>query len=590
VIQWIVVGVGVGMSRYVYTVDEKVFDSHERMTHASRQIDGIAGRLNNLSRAVPLSPEDKQQLDLVSEELDEVSATCFLDTAPELPAETAKVGDAAAKFNRLWRASLRAGGDPAQLRDDAALSLAVADLERALDVLRSGVAGLDEANYTRREALQQIRLWAIMVQALAWLLTLFAFGYAFQLYRHMRGEELARFGVESELAAERTALEERVQKRTAALEAEVEERQRAERLNRSRNHMLEMVARNEPIADTFRVVADMVAEIRRNAVCTIHSLDSGKLTLLASSGSNDRLRHNLDLISRDFSEAPESVARLSRNPNVIEDLAAERKPWSELLCANGLVSVWSAPFFASDANVLGILTVYTRLKWQASAEDSETLEMARHMSSLVLERSGLQAKLMEHAYHDSLTGSPNRRSGQDRLAKAIARGARLGGRFCVLWIDLNRFKEINDQYGHTVGDAVLQQASQRLSARLRASDTLARMGGDEFMAILEGTSSREDAERLACEMLEILASPMHVGELELVVSGSIGVSLYPEDGKTVSNLAQHADQAMYAAKFASGGCRSFSPELDREPAERRELEAELSEALKTDSFTVAYQG
>ena len=420
-------------------------------------------------------------------------------------------------------------------------------------------------------------------------LTLFAFGYAAKLYRNLRRQKLARFAIEAELAAVRGALEERVQERTAALEAEVKERQRAESLNRGRNRILEMVTRNEPVADIFKVLADMVAEIRRSAVCTIHSLNSGTLTLVASSGLKDQLSRNLHLIPADLGGAAESVALLSKKPYMIEDLAAEHQPWSELLRANGLVSAWSLPFFTPEAEVLGTLTVYTRLRWMPSSVDTEMLEMASHMASLVLERSRLQAQLIDHAYHDSLTGLPNRRVGHDRLANAINRSARAGAQFAILLIDLNSFKQINDQHGHAIGDGVLQQVSRRLAGRLRSSDTLARMGGDEFMAILEGTSSREEAEGLARELLEILALPTQVGEEELVVMGSIGISLYPEDGTTVDVLTHHADQAMYVAKFGSNGFCSFTPELDREAAERRELEAELSRGLEMGGFSIVYQ-
>jgi diguanylate cyclase (GGDEF)-like protein len=217
------------------------------------------------------------------------------------------------------------------------------------------------------------------------------------------------------------------------------------------------------------------------------------------------------------------------------------------------------------------------------------LELARYMASLVLERSRMQAQLIDHAYHDSLTGLPNRRLGRDRLATALNRATRAGNPMAVLWIDLDRFKQINDQYGHPVGDAVLQQTARRLSGRLRSSDTLARMGGDEFMAVLEGTSSREEGEALASALLDILALPMQIGELVLCVTASIGISFYPEDGKTVDSLAQHADRAMYAAKFGSSGFLAFSSELDRGPAQRRELEAELSHGLETGGFSLAYQ-
>jgi diguanylate cyclase (GGDEF)-like protein len=428
-----------------------------------------------------------------------------------------------------------------------------------------------------------------LCQVFACTLTLLAFGYAVQLYRHLRQEELARFVIESELRAERTALEKRVQGRTSALVAEVKERLRAELLNRGRNRMLEMVARDEPIPDTMKVLAETVSEFRTTWSCAIHSLGAGTLKLMASSGLNDQMIQHLRSIAADFPGAPESVALSSRQPYLIEDLGAERKPWSELLRANGLISVWSAPFFAPDAGVLGTLTVYSRLKWKPSSADIEMLELARYMASLVLERSRMQAQLIDHAYHDSLTGLPNRRLGRDRLATALNRATRAGNPMAVLWIDLDRFKQINDQYGHPVGDAVLQQTARRLSGRLRSSDTLARMGGDEFMAVLEGTSSREEGEALASALLDILALPMQIGELVLCVTASIGISFYPEDGKTVDSLAQHADRAMYAAKFGSSGFLAFSSELDRGPAQRRELEAELSHGLETGGFSLAYQ-
>ncbi len=332
-----------------------------------------------------------------------------------------------------------------------------------------------------------------------------------------------------------------------------------------------------------------MAEFQSTWTCAVHSLAPGSLKLTASSRLNDKIKQHLKSISTSFAGAPESTALTSGQPYLVEDLGAVRTPWSELLRANGLQSVWSAPFFASDSAPLGTLSVYTLLQWKPSSADMEMLEMALHMAALVLERNRLQTQLMDHAYHDSLTGLPNRRLARDRIANAISRSARTSQGMAVLWIDLDRFKQINDQYGHPVGDAVLQQTARRLTARLRSSDTLARMGGDEFMAVVEGTCSREESEALARELLETLAHPMQIDELELVISASIGVSLYPEDGQTGDILSQHADQAMYAAKFGCSGVRVFSSEMDREPAERRELEAELNYALENGGFTVAYQ-
>ncbi|MGA2672700.1 MAG: EAL domain-containing protein [Terracidiphilus sp.] len=590
-VQLIAVGMGLGISRHVYMVCHDVAVRHEDLAQSRQQIDRLSASVDQLLPAVQDFPADGDQAAAITSELDSaMGADALLQSASaELSGQTAEVQQSVADLNAAWQACRKSRRGPARVSGAAELFAAIGRVKRALNDLRNGVDRQDEANLDRVAAIQQVRLWAIAFQGLACILVVFSFGYALQLYRQLRREELARFHMQSELAAERAALENRVQARTSALAAEVKERQRAERLNRGRNRMLEMVARNEPIGDIFRVLAETVAEFSSTWICEVHSLNSGSLKLVASSGLSDKLKQHLRSISASFADAPESVAVTSGEPYLVEDLGAVHKPWSELLRANGLLSVWSAPYVASDADVLGTLSVYTLLQWTPSSADLEMLEMCRHMAALVMERSRLQTQLIDHAYHDSLTGLPNRRLARDRIANAIKRAARTGQGMAVLWIDLDRFKQINDQYGHPVGDAVLQQTAERLSGRLRSSDTLARMGGDEFMALIEGTSSREAAETTAADLLEVLAHPMQVEELELSITASIGISLYPEDGKTGDSLAQHADQAMYAAKFGCCGFRSFSPEMDREPAERRELEAELNHALETGGFTVAYQ-
>ena len=585
----IMVGSGLAVSRHVYNVCHDVIARHERLLAIRQQADEVSDRLDRISQLTPGSADETWQWKQLFDDLDPASARFLTEISPELPTESADVEQAANGLKSAWQMSNQSGHEEAQARGRAGAYFAAARLERTLDRLRSGVDRLEDDGFRRVKTIEQLRLLAVVCQAMAWLLILIAFGYAVQLYRRLRREELARFHIESELVAERSALERRVQARTFALEAEVQERLRAERLNRGRNRMLEMVARNEPITEIFNVLTETVAEFRSTWTCAVHSLGSGSLKLIASSGMSDKTKQHLRSISTGFAGAPESIALTSGEPYLVEDLGAVHKPWSELLRANGLLSVWSAPFFAAGSGALGTISVYTLLQWKPSAADLEMLEMARHMAALVLERGQLQAQLIDHAYHDSLTGLPNRRLARDRISNAIKRAARTSQRMAVLWIDLDRFKQINDQYGHPVGDAVLQQAAERLSARLRSCDTLARMGGDEFMALIEGTSSREAAEALAKDLLESLALPMQIEELELVVSASIGVSIYPEDGQTGDSLSQHADQAMYAAKFGCCGVRSFSPEMDREPAERRELEMELNQALENGGFTVAYQ-
>jgi diguanylate cyclase (GGDEF)-like protein len=591
VVQLVVFSLLLAISRQIYSVNLGFAAQHTRLLQIRQQLEMVSEDLSKLSQAAPGTAEQEGQVRQICTELNLGAApNHFLsEIAAELPSESSDVEEAASGLNSAWERVRSVSGGQAVPRGEAGVYSAASHLWHTVDTLRNSVDRLDDASFESFEAFQNIRWMDLMLAVLNGLLILFAFVYAVQLHRRLRVQEVARLNIESELAAERTALERRVQSRTAALMMEVKERQRAESLNRGRNHALEMLVRNESAAAILDALASAVAEYRSSWLCVFHSVEGSTLKLVASSGLNGKVMQHFRAIPTSFADAPESVALASGKPHVILDLGQEHKPWSELLRANGLLSVWSAPFFAPQAGALGTLTVYTLLKWEPTSADIEMLESACHMAALVLERSRLQAQLIDHAYHDSLTGLPNRRLARDRIINAINRAARTGQGLAILWVDLDRFKQINDQYGHPVGDAVLQQTAQRLSERLRTSDTLARMGGDEFMAILEGTSSREAAEATANSLLEILTGPMQIDELELEITASIGISIYPEDGKTGDSLSQHADQAMYAAKFGSCGVRSFTPAMDREPAERRELEAELSHALETGGFTVAYQ-
>lgn len=168
---------------------------------------------------------------------------------------------------------------------------------------------------------------------------------------------------------------------------------------------------------------------------------------------------------------------------------------------------------------------------------------------------------LEHlARHDTLTGLPNRRAFQERLDQALARAERSGERFALLFIDVDNFKSINDRWGHEGGDAVLKIVAQRLDATTRKADAVARMGGDEFVVLLDNPAHRDDIINIAEKLLSSVRSPIVFGGQELQVGFSIGISQYPDDGQTVAELMARADHAMYEAKAAGrNGFRFSSP-------------------------------
>ena len=161
------------------------------------------------------------------------------------------------------------------------------------------------------------------------------------------------------------------------------------------------------------------------------------------------------------------------------------------------------------------------------------------------------------AYHDMLTGLPNRGHFIKLLEQEMLHAARAKEMFAVLFLDLDKFKPVNDTFGHDVGDRLLQAVAERLQSAIRKSDTVARFGGDEFAILLVGLLDMEVAITIACKLVSTLAQPFVIGEHKIHIGVSIGIAMYPADGKTQEELTRKADQAMYAAKQQGGNSYRF---------------------------------
>jgi len=166
----------------------------------------------------------------------------------------------------------------------------------------------------------------------------------------------------------------------------------------------------------------------------------------------------------------------------------------------------------------------------------------------ITERKRLEQKLVDMATHDPLTGLPNRLLLNDRLAVGLTQAQRNDTRLAVMMLDLDRFKDVNDTFGHSVGDELLRAAGERLTGLVRKSDTVARMGGDEFVVLLPQIAKIEDATRVAQKILEAFRKPFVLGGHQVHTTTSIGIAIYPEDGEDVETLFKNADTAMYWVK------------------------------------------
>lgn len=194
------------------------------------------------------------------------------------------------------------------------------------------------------------------------------------------------------------------------------------------------------------------------------------------------------------------------------------------------------------------------------------------------------------AYHDMLTRLPNRTLLKDRLNQALTHARRHGSNLSVMFLDLDRFKVINDTLGHLVGDHLLQAVAMRLRHCLREGDTLARIGGDEFTLLLPEVNSREDAEFIAQKIIKSLKKPFRIDTHELFISTSIGISHYPEDGDTIESLIKHADIAMYSVKGrGKNGYEFFNDNMIDMYSRHLSLENDLRRALDDDQFEIHYQ-
>ena len=263
------------------------------------------------------------------------------------------------------------------------------------------------------------------------------------------------------------------------------------------------------------------------------------------------------------------------------------RPWSFWLRRLG--SGVYAPI-RSETGPFGILMMGSRRDQAFDAEDLSFAEAIAHVLSTAVRRHQTQSRLAYMAEFDSLTGLPNRNLLQDRLNQSLAQARRREWQGAVLFIDLDRFKLINDTLGHHVGDRLITEVGRRLKQCVRGGDTVGRVSGDEFAVVLTDLAQADDAAIVAQKILDALARPFDLGGNEAYVTASIGISVFPADGEDAETLLKNADMAMYRAKELTRNAYCFfTGEMNQRSVAKLQLNTDLRRAIERGEFVLHYQ-
>ncbi|HWI15737.1 MAG TPA: EAL domain-containing protein [Burkholderiales bacterium] len=293
-----------------------------------------------------------------------------------------------------------------------------------------------------------------------------------------------------------------------------------------------------------------------------------------------------------------TAAALRNNCAVIHNQAPPDAitPWREVSGQHGLRALAVIPLVQSG-NAIGALCLYAR-EWDYF--DPELVLLLRKMADNVsfaldnfvreAQRRRAEQRVRHLAHHDVLTTLPNRSLLADRIEVALEQASRRGSQLALLFVDLDRFKLINDSLGHLVGDQALKIVAERLQRCVRASDTVGRHGGDEFLVVLPEIAHVEDAARVAEKIVAEVTGPYFVGEHELATGASVGIAIFPDNATDMVELLRNADAAMYAAKQAGRNCyRFYSESMNARASERLQLEHDLRYAVERGELFLEYQ-
>jgi diguanylate cyclase (GGDEF)-like protein len=382
-----------------------------------------------------------------------------------------------------------------------------------------------------------------------------------------------------------------------------EQKERLTRMFAALSATNEAIMRAKSRTELFELVCQAASNGAKFTSTTIAlaKADSDQLEIVATAGPSAETTRHVRLsvdASRPEGRGMSGTAFRTRQPCISNDYLNDDRvrAFHAIVRGDGARSGAAIPLVVHDQAV-GVMIYMSTEQDTFTAEFVELLQRLADNVAFAMEnfdRADEKKKADERieylASHDGLTGLPNRETFNALLRQAIEAARRHERRFAVLFIDLDRFKIINDTLGHEAGDLLLVEVADRLRNSLRASDVVARLGGDEFVVILDECGDIDDVQRIATDLLSALALPMELGGHECHSTASIGVAMYPANGADTQTLTKNADMAMYLAKEdGKNGFRFFSKDVKTQSIERLSLESALRRALERDQFSLQYQ-
>ncbi|MGJ8620003.1 MAG: EAL domain-containing protein [Methylophilaceae bacterium] len=360
----------------------------------------------------------------------------------------------------------------------------------------------------------------------------------------------------------------------------------------------------ETLASYSAIDQEIISTIDVNRVIErilqrMHEVNPNLIFLIANleESSNNEVQSNCRVVGH----AALSSVRLVMTKNELNEISRASKGQfktsslssqlihERIMAELGTNHIWVLPIFWQD-EVCSFLLAGSKTELDKKAETWSEFHDLSSRIGIVISAHRREQKLMTEAQYDSLTGLPNRILLQDRLKLAMDHSDRTGKSSWVIFIDLDRFKDVNDSYGHTMGDSLLIEIGTRLKAVIRETDTVARFGGDEFVIVLSGDEGEDIQLNVLNRVMDEITKPVHLHNRELVNTCSIGIAVYPNDGNNAETLIKNADIAMYRAKeLGRNNYQFFKQSLNDKAAQRMQMISLMRKGIENNEFTLNYQ-